>query len=112
MSPATVVYPSHRKGKTWELPQQDLRAQFYKHYRKEADEYDKEFMEKYDEDLNTTLIFVSCAHCSGVRVVTWVSGRSVLRRHLRLHHPGPSSAPVRSDRGDRRSPSSGPLQDG
>jgi hypothetical protein len=39
--------------------QEDHRARFYEHYRKEAEEYDKEFMKKYDEDLNTTLIFVS-----------------------------------------------------
>jgi len=38
--------------------QKDLRAEFYEHYRKEADEYDREFMKRYDEDLNTTLIFV------------------------------------------------------
>ena len=28
-------------------------------YRREAEEYDREFIKKYDEDLNTTLIFVS-----------------------------------------------------
>jgi len=39
--------------------QEDHRAQFFEDYRKEADEYDREFMKKYDEDLNTTLIFVS-----------------------------------------------------
>ena len=39
--------------------QEDHRAKFYECYRKEAEEYDKEFMKKYDEDLNTTLIFVS-----------------------------------------------------
>ena len=37
---------------------EELRDEFYKHYRKEAEEYDKDFMKKYDEDLNTTLIFV------------------------------------------------------
>ena len=47
--------------------QEDYRSQFYKHYRREADEYDREFMEKHDEDLNTTLIFVSFVWCSGVR---------------------------------------------
>jgi len=42
------------------LPTQgDHRTQFYEHYRKEAEEYDREFMKKYNEDLNTTLIFVS-----------------------------------------------------
>ena len=49
--------------------QEDYRSQFYKHYHKEAEEYDKEFMEKYEEDLNTTLIFVSL-HVLGVRVLT------------------------------------------
>ena len=39
--------------------QEDLRGQFYDNYRKEAEGYDREFMKKYDEDLNTTLIFVS-----------------------------------------------------
>jgi hypothetical protein len=41
--------------------QEDHRSRFYEHYRKEAEEYDREFMKKYDEDLNTTLIFVSLA---------------------------------------------------
>ena len=38
--------------------QEDPRAEFYKHYHKEAEEYDKEFIKRHDEDLNTTLIFV------------------------------------------------------
>ena len=43
-----------------ELPAQgDLQAHFYDHYRKVAEEYDKEFLKRHDEDLNTTLIFVS-----------------------------------------------------
>jgi len=40
--------------------QEGLRARFYKPYQKEAEEYDREFAKKYDDDLNTTLIFVSC----------------------------------------------------
>ena len=46
--------------------QEDHQAQFYEHYRKVAVEYDKEFLKKYDEDLNTTLIFVS-----GVYMKLW-----------------------------------------
>ena len=34
-------------------------SRFYEYYRKEAEEYDKEFMKKHGEDLDTTLIFVS-----------------------------------------------------
>ena len=37
---------------------EDVRSRFYEDYRKVAEEYDKEFMKRYDEDLNTTLIFV------------------------------------------------------
>ena len=50
--------PSHRKKGDLESPKEDRRARFYEHYRKEAKEYDEEFIKKYDEDLNTTLIFV------------------------------------------------------
>jgi hypothetical protein len=50
--------------------QEDHRARFYEHYRKEAEEYDREFMKKYDEDLNTTLIFVSSVPSSGVHSLT------------------------------------------
>jgi len=67
---ATVVYSSHRKERDSESPQEDLRARFYKLYRKEAEEYDKGFMKKYDEDLNTTLIFVGRTHYSGAHVLT------------------------------------------
>ena len=34
------------------------RGEFYDKFQREADEYDRDFMKKYDEDLNTTLIFV------------------------------------------------------
>ena len=35
------------------------RADFFSVYRKESDEFDREYTKKYDEDLNTSLIFVS-----------------------------------------------------
>jgi len=38
--------------------QDDCRTRFYEAYRREAEEFDREFIKKYDEDLNTTLIFV------------------------------------------------------
>ena len=42
------------------LPAQEgLKTRFYEDYRKVAEEYDKEFLKKYAEDLDTTLIFVS-----------------------------------------------------
>ena len=34
------------------------RAQFYNKFKREADEYDNDFLEKYRGDLETTLIFV------------------------------------------------------
>ena len=38
--------------------QEDLRTKFYQKYHHEAEEYDREFINKYNEDMNTTLIFV------------------------------------------------------
>ncbi|KAF9780432.1 hypothetical protein BJ322DRAFT_292408 [Thelephora terrestris] len=37
--------------------EQEHQAKFYEDYRKVAQEFDKEFLKKYEEDLNTTLIF-------------------------------------------------------
>ena len=65
-----VVHPSC-KEEDQELPRAGLRARFYEHYRKEAEEYDREFLKNCDEDLNTTLIFVSYAHRSNTRLLTW-----------------------------------------
>ena len=42
--------------------QEDYRTKFYDVYRREAEEYDREFIKRYDEDLNTTLIFVRVLH--------------------------------------------------
>ena len=39
----------------------DARLDFYTMYKREATEYDTDYVKKYDEDLNTTLIFVSHA---------------------------------------------------
>jgi hypothetical protein len=36
----------------------DPRTRFHEQFRKEADEYDHDFHNKYHDDLNTTLIFV------------------------------------------------------
>ena len=37
----------------------DLRTDFFAVYRRESEEFDKDYAGKYDEDLNTSLIFVS-----------------------------------------------------
>jgi hypothetical protein len=36
----------------------DAREEFFRLYKRESEEYDKDFIKKYDEDTNTTLIFV------------------------------------------------------
>ena len=90
--------------------QADFRAQFCRHYREEAEEYDKEFMKKHDGDLNTTLIPVRHGRCLGTHVLSRVAGWSLLRRNLRVH-PGPSPAPTRPERRDSCSPSSPYLRD-
>ena len=41
----------------------DARLDFYAIYKKEATEYDTDYVKKYNEDLNTTLIFVRNLEC-------------------------------------------------
>ena len=41
---------------------EDTRTRFYEKYRHEAEEYNRELIKKYDEDMNTTLIFVGFLH--------------------------------------------------
>ena len=89
---------------------EDYQAQFYKDYRKVAEECDKEFLKKHDEDLNTTLIFVSSPSRSDGPVLMKASGRSVLRRRIRVHHSGPVSASARSQRRDPRAPPDPDIQ--
>ena len=77
---------------------EDYRAHFYETYRKEAEDYDKEFIKKYDEDLNTTLIFVSIKH--------------TLLRHIRadLDDRLVCSPPLLLPSLSRSTPSSGLIQ--
>jgi len=73
---------------------EDFRTEFYEHYRKEAKEYDEEFVKKHDEDLNTTLIFVCLEGYNGDAMLTLMTGRSVLCSDLCIYHPGPARAPA------------------
>lgn len=51
-----------------------VRVEFYNNFRREADECDRDFMKKYGEDLNTTLIFVSILFAyASVAVFIWLS---------------------------------------
>jgi len=77
----------------------DPRLDFYTMYKRETMEYDTDYMQKYNEDLNTTLIFVRsyasfCLHT----LLTTFSGRSVLRSQLSLRHSRPVEARTRSQR--------------
>ena len=65
VSPWSVFEPLCSLEKQLPSAQEDPRATFYDIYRREAEEYDREFTKKYDEDLNTTLIFVSPVDFSG-----------------------------------------------
>lgn len=62
------------------------RVEFYDKFQCEADEYDRDFMKKYDEDLNTTLIFVSgsCIPASILALICLL-GRSILCSHIHFH---------------------------
>ena len=65
----------------------DPRLDFYTTYKQETMEYDAINMEKYNEDLNNTLIFVRFFDDSvAIQPLTIFAGRSILRGQHRLHH--------------------------
>ena len=87
-----------QRQKQGPISQQDhLRTEFYKHYQKETAEYDKEFMKKYDDDLNTTLIFVRPVHHPDARSLTRTAGWSVFCCDFRIHRLGPSGTQTRHE---------------
>jgi hypothetical protein len=84
----------------------DARVDFYTMYKREATEYDTDYVKKYDEDLNTTLIFVRCLLFALVKYLT-LSCRQVYSQlsarplssmsirtsnQIRTTNPRPSSA--------------------
>jgi len=82
----------------------DPRVDFYAMYKREATEYDMDYVKKYDEDLNTTLIFVRCPTPLLPIISPVPVGRSVLCRQLRLRHRRPFEPPTQSERAVRRPP--------
>ena len=73
-------------------------------YKREATEYDVEYIKKYDEDLNTTLIFVRRQPLLFSVVSPVPVGRSVLGSQLGLRHRRPFQPPTQSERTVRRPP--------
>lgn len=87
---------SFRSQKQDALPsREDYKARFYDDFREVAEEYDKEFIKGYNEDLNTTLIFVSSTWVFVESLLTKISGRSIFRCCLRVHHSSRLSTSTR-----------------
>ena len=76
----------------------DPNLDFYTMYRRETVEYDAEYMEKYNEDLNTTLIFVrglllSLSHHSVDDVLRLVCSRRSAQPSSSTSNPSSSQIP-------------------
>lgn len=50
------------------FPNPSAHIEFYKLFKRESDEYDNDFIKKYDDEANTTLIFVSFYHITLCRL--------------------------------------------
>jgi len=71
----------------------DPQVDFYTMYKRETVEYDTEHMQKYNKDLNTTLIFVRFCFASHHHVsLIAFSGWPVLGGQFRLRHRRPVQA--------------------
>ena len=67
------------------FPNPSAHVEFYKKFQREVDEYDNDFIKKYNDEANTALIFVSCSplprqrfecqpkHCLSDRLVCFLS---------------------------------------
>ena len=86
------------------LRSNDPRADFFAVYRKESDEFDRDYARKYDEDLNTSLIFVSesIRTCSPSTDSGRCSGGFILCSQLSVHNRCPIAAGTGSECDDRR----------
>ena len=88
----------------------DPRIDFYTMYKRESAEYDTDYVKKYDEDLNTTLIFVryssyhlanhlirSCRPACSLQSAPLSSSRSIrISNPIPTSNPPPSSGPSSS----------------
>ena len=72
----------------------DPQLDFYTMYKRETVEYDTEHKQKYNEDLNTTLIFVRSVSFYHYTLLTTSAGWSVLRSQFRVCHRRPVQAPA------------------
>ena len=63
-------------------------------YKREATEYNMDYVKKYDEGLNTTLIFVRCSSSALVNISLDLIGRSVLCRQLSFRYRRPFEPPT------------------
>jgi len=72
----------------------DHRSRFYECYHKEAEDYDRDYIEKRDGDLNATLVPVSSASSMSAHVLNG-AGWSVIRCDFRVHHLHPPLARTR-----------------
>ena len=75
------------------------RVEFYEKFGREAEDHDREFTDKYDDDLDTTLIFVS-AFSTPTSIVTLICfsgeiGRSVFRGRNWFHRRCPAKPPTK-----------------
>ena len=96
----------------------DPRLDFYTMYKREATEYGTDYVKKYDEDLNTTLIFVrrpspapaNYLTRSHRRVCSLPSARLLSSMSIRTSNPIPTSNPLPSSVPSSSLPISPPSQ--
>jgi len=90
----------------------DPRLDFFTMYKREAMEYDTDYMQKHNEDLNTTLIFVRSFPRPPYQrtALTTLPGRSVLCCQLRLRNRRPVKTRARFKRTVGGLPPSDPPQ--
>ena len=101
--PTFVSFPSSIRTTLIIVQDSECRSRFYETYYNQAQEHDKESVKKYDDDLNTTLIFVSlCFAPPTTPMLIRCTGRSLLGRCVRIHREHPAGVTTQLRTADRR----------
>lgn len=91
------------------FPNPNAQIEFYKKFKREADEYDNDFVKKYNDEADTTLIFVSFPLHSFRDLnanldISWGIGWSVLCSRIRFHYRRSESTSTGLHANELRSP--------
>lgn len=107
-SPEKVPHDALGSAKLEKDGRSDFRTRFYNKFKEEVAEHDEDLQKMHDEDLNTTLIFVSFFPLVELKHPTCWGVRSVFSRNGGVHLRHPIGTQARLPTTEQRAPRASP----